>query len=68
MLAVIVLPTALAAVLAFFVAIAPVTSAIGTLSSAASTTDKIVTDVKADVAKRKAEKKSSPPAPFAAVW
>jgi hypothetical protein len=68
MLAVIILPTALAAVIAFFVAIAPVTSAIGALSSAASTTDKIVTDVKADIAKRKADRKLPPPAPFVAVW
>jgi|HubBroStandDraft_6_1064221.scaffolds.fasta_scaffold529693_2 hypothetical protein len=68
MLAVIVLPTALAAVIAFFVAIAPITSAIGTLSSAASTTDKIVTDVKADVVKRKANKKTQAQAPFVANW
>jgi hypothetical protein len=55
------LPAAVAGLIAFFVAIAPVTSAISTLSTAISTTETVVTNVKADIARHK-QKKPKPAA------
>ena len=50
----VVLPLALAGAVAFLVAISPIVAAVSVAVSAISTTEKVVTDVKADVAKRKA--------------
>ncbi len=60
----IVLPALVAGLIAFLTQIAPITSAISTLSSATSATEKVVTDIRADIAKRK-HKKAVRPAPKA---
>jgi hypothetical protein len=63
MIAAVVLPQAVAWLVALCLAIAPITGAVGTLSSAASATDKIVTDAKADIAKLAKHKRHKTPAP-----
>lgn len=65
MLATIVLPVALSALIAFFTAVAPITSAISTASSVVSTGEKVATDIKADIAKHKKKRprRKAAPAP-----
>ena len=57
MIAAIVLPPALAAIVALCLAIAPITSTISALAGATSATHAVIADIKADIAKHKAHKK-----------
>ncbi len=60
----IVLPVALAAAVAFLVAISPLVTAMSVALNGISTTEKVVTDIKADVAKWKQKHKKKRPAPL----